>query len=91
MASACHNCDRPTCALLTLPKPPYGAEADDWNAADADCRAHAVDWRAETMRLRDTLAQVRAAIPAGSTCYEGCNASDAIEAVAGILGEVGHG
>lgn len=88
MAEHCHNCNRPTCALLTLPKPPYGAEADDWNAAYANCRAHTVDWRAETMRLRDTLAQVRAAIPAGLARWSGTDAGDALEAVAGILGEV---
>lgn len=106
MANACANCNRPTCALLTLPKPPYGAEADDWNAAVADCRAHTVDWRAETMRLRDTIAQVRAHefnAPHGRDClahvhvgkYCNCGVTlwqegydAALEAVAGILGEV---
>lgn len=40
---------------------------------------------AENAALRETLGKVREAMPAGSTCWEGCNASDAIERVLAIL------
>lgn len=68
MSEPCHNCDRVDCATFTMPAAQLNLHTDppecvqlqlDREAAMADCRGHAVDWRSQAMAQRSAIAAVR--------------------------------
>lgn len=58
----CPTCDRDTCGLMALGWR-VNVWDERWPAANADCHAHAADWRARTIAAESDAAKWRRVAP----------------------------